>query len=270
MTDPLKVVIADDEPLARAGLESLVRADRALVLVAACADGREAAAAVRQLSPDLVLLDVSMPFVSGIDVVRALSADRGVARLPVVVFITAYDHFAVPAFDVHAVDYVLKPFDDDRYRLAIERAKRRARDSEAGVLNDQLLGVIKALSAEGGSPPPSQRALPLTRLLLRHDGRSLLLRVDDIEWIEAADYCVRIHVGGRVHVLRESMASLESQLDPQRFFRSHRSAIVNLDRVREIQPTFKGEYVIVTRDGSRITLARSKRAALEAVLGRGL
>jgi two-component system LytT family response regulator len=257
---PLRVLVVDDEPLARSGVAELAGRDPELVVVGQCGDGAGALAAIRSLRPDLVLLDVQLPELDGFELLRRLEP----GERPAVVFITAYDHFAVRAFDVHAIDYLVKPFDDTRFAEAVTRAKSAIRDARGGRLNERLSDLLEHLA---GAPPADGW---LTRIVVKTGGRVVLVRVDEIDWIEAADYCVKLHVQDKVHVLRESLQALETRLDPARFFRVHRSAIVNLDRVTELPPFFKGEHVVLLRDGTRLKLSRGRRGQLESRLGQPL
>ena len=263
MTAPLRVVVVDDEPLARSGMCGLLARDPELTVVAQCADGAEAVAAIAGLKPDLVLLDVQMPEMDGFEVLREI----GPARMPVVVFVTAFDRFALRAFDVAAVDYLLKPFDDERFDLAIARAKHAVRNAEAGELGRRLMRLVE----RQGEPAPSvdataEPARHATRLVVKSAGRTVFVRVEDVDWIEADDYYAKLHVGEKTHLLRETMGSLEARLEPTRFFRVHRSAIVNLDRVREVQFLFRGEHVVILHDGTKLKLSRSRLEKLEAML----
>ena len=260
-----RVVVVDDEVTARTGVAELVSADPELEVAAMCASGPEAVAAILELEPDLVLLDVQMPRMDGFEVVRTVGAER----MPMVVFITAYDQFALKAFEVFAFDYLLKPFDDDRFRATIARAKNALRNAQDGRFGRQIRALID--KTRDGDVAPEEAANagsggPLTRLVVKTGGRVTLLRVEEIDWIEAADYCVRIHSRGRSYMIRESMGSLESRLDGAKFFRTSRSAIVNLDRVDEIQPAFRGEHVIILRDRTKVALSRPRRTRLEALL----
>jgi len=256
---PLRVVVVDDEPLARTGMRDLLARDPELEVVAQCADGREAVRAIGALRPDLVLLDVQMPEMDGFEVLREIGAER----MPLVVFVTAYDRFALRAFDVAAVDYLLKPFDDERFQRAVDRAKHAVRNAEVGELGRRLAGLLERGGAE---PPPEAPATYASRLMVKNTGRTVFVRVEEVDWIEADDYYAKLHVGEKTHLLRESMGSLESRLDPLRFFRVHRSAIVNLDRVREVQFLFRGEHVVILHDGTRLKLTRSRLEKLEATL----
>ena len=263
---PLRVVVVDDEPLARSGMCGLLARDPEVSVVAQCADGAEAVAAITGLRPDLVLLDVQMPEMDGFEVLRAV----GPARMPVVVFVTAFDRFALRAFEVAAVDYLLKPFDDERWELAIRRAKHAVRNAEAGELGRRLMRLVER---EGGAPPreapaetPPDPVRYATRLVVKSSGRTVFIRVEEVDWIEADDYYAKLHVAGKTHLLRETMGSLEARLDPARFFRVHRSAIVNLDRVREVQFLFRGEHVVILHDGTKLKLSRNRLETLESML----
>jgi len=257
MTQRFRAVVVDDEPIARAGLRALLTVDPEVELVAEHDHGQHAVEALRTTKADIVFLDIQMPDMDGFDVLRVL---KGV-QLPVIVFVTAYDRYAIQAFDVHAVDYLLKPFDDARSAEALAHAKDTGRDRRGGVVTDRLTQLLD--DAERRAPRAS-------RFLVRTAGRVLFLRSEEIDWIEAADYYVKLHVAGKVHMLRETMAALEARLDPTVFFRVHRSAIVNLERVRELQPFTKREHVLVLRDGTRLRLTRTRREQLAALIGQPL
>lgn len=250
MAHVVKVAIVDDEPLAREGLRTLLTGDRDVEVVAECADGQAAIEAIRRTKPDIVFLDVQMPDLDGFDVLRALAGEP----LPAVIFVTAYDKYALKAFEVHAVDYLLKPFHDERFAEALARAKARRGEN----MTERIARLL------------DERKPKVMRVLVKTGGRVLFIRADEIDWIEAADYYVKLHVAGKVHMLRESMAALEARLDPDVFFRVHRSAIVNLERVRELQPFSRREHVLVLRDGTRLRLTRSRRERLAALLGQRL
>jgi two-component system, LytTR family, response regulator len=256
---PLRVVVVDDEPLARTGMRDLLARDPEMEVVAQCADGREAVRAIGALRPDLVLLDVQMPEMDGFEVLREIGAER----MPLVVFVTAYDRFALRAFDVAAVEYLLKPFDDERFLRAMQRAKHAVRNAEVGELGRRLAGLLERGGAEAPREAPAAYA---SRLMVKNTGRTVFIRVEEVDWIEADDYYAKLHVGEKTHLLRESMGSLESRLDPLRFFRVHRSAIVNLDRVREVQFLFRGEHVVILHDGTRLKLTRTRLEKLESIL----
>lgn len=262
MSPPIRVLIVDDEPVARGGLRGLLASDPEIEIVGECGDGRGAVEAILARRPDLVLLDIQMPEMDGFEVIRAV----GPERMPPVVFVTAYDEFALRAFEVHALDYLLKPFDDDRFREAMSRAKDSVRRGDADGLARQLVALLGPGSLE---PSGAERGW-LTRLVVRKPGASLFVPVEQVDWIESADYCVKIHAAGRTHVIREALQRLEQRLDPSRFFRAHRSALVNLDRIREVQPAFHGDCVLVLQDGTRVKLSRSRRSELERRLGQPL
>lgn len=271
----IRVLVVDDEPLARTGISNLCRADPDLELVGECADGRSAVAAIQQVEPELILLDIQMPEMDGFDVLQAV----GVESMPHVIFVTAYDQFAVQAFEVHALDYLLKPFDDERFFDAIERAKHAIRGADLGQLRSRMLGLLvdSGMWNEDRSPkkadPDSmtrRRTTYLTRIAVKETGRTVLVRVDEIDWVEAANYCAKLHTRSRIHIIRESLKTLESQLDPANFFRVSRSAIVNLDRIQEIQPFARGSQMVILKDGTRVTMSRSRREELGRLLGQPL
>jgi two-component system LytT family response regulator len=272
---PIRVLVVDDEPLARSGIAKLCRMDGDLELVGQCADGRSAAAAIEQIEPDLLLLDIQMPEMDGFEVLQAVGAES----MPHVIFITAYDKFAVRAFEIHALDYLLKPFDDERFFEAIDRAKRAIREAGLDSLRARLVGLLveagmdaadAASMQSSGGDRTGARTRHLSRIAVKQGGRVVLVRVDDIDWVEAANYCAKLHTGTKVHVIRESLKCLERQLDPSRFFRTSRSAIVNLDRIQEIQPFARGSHIMILKNGTRVTLSRTRREALERLLGQAL
>ncbi len=220
-----------------------------------CRDGEEAVTAIDQLSPDLVFLDVQMPVLNGFEVIQAVGPDK----MPLVVFVTAYDQHALRAFQVRALDYLLKPFDKERFQEALQRARAHIQRDETGDLGRRLLALVKDL----------RRDQPKTdRLVVKSGGRLFFLRTDEIDWIEAAGNYVRLHVGTASHLLRETMNSIEARLDPEKFFRIHRSRIVNMERIQEMQPWLNGEYAVVLRNGTRVTLSRGYREKLQERLGK--
>jgi two-component system LytT family response regulator len=269
----LRVLLVDDEPLARRGLRHALARHPEVVVCGECRDGREAVTAIRELRPHLVLLDVQMPELDGFGVIREV----GVAHMPAVIFITAFDAFAVRAFDVHAVDYLVKPFADERFDEALHRARQRLRQDEAVELGRRLAGLLADTSGPLASAPPrpappepkaERPAEPPDRLLVKVGTRSVLVPVADIDWIEADDYCVTLHVGSQEHVLRDTLAALEARLDAERFVRIHRSAIVNVERIRELHHDSPTEMVVVLATGQRLRVSRNRREHLERRLGR--
>jgi two-component system, LytTR family, response regulator len=244
----------DDEPLARERLASLLSAEQDIEVVRQCRDGEEAVNAIQQLSPDLVFLDVQMPALNGFEVIEAVGE-----KMPLVIFVTAYDQHALRAFQVRALDYLLKPFDRERFQEALERARLHIQRDETGDLGRRLLALVKDL----------RRDQPKTdRLVVKSGGRLFFLRTDEIDWIEASGNYVRLHVGTTSHLLRETMNSIEARLDPEKFFRIHRSRIVNMERIQEMQPWLNGEYAVVLRNGTRVTLSRGYREKLQERLGK--
>jgi two-component system LytT family response regulator len=253
----IRVLVADDEPLARERLRTLLSGEDWLELVAECQDGMQAIEAIPRLQPDLVFLDVQMPGATGFDVISRV----GPARMPLVVFVTAFDRYALRAFDVHALDYLLKPFDRERFQQAIARARQQLERRSSGDFERRLLELVQDLK------PATNR---MERFVIKAGGRVFFVRADEIDWIEAAGNYVKLHVGTDAHLFRETMNALEAQLDPDVFFRIHRSHIVNIERVKELQPWFNGEYVVFLRSGTRLTLSRGYREKLQDRIGRAL
>jgi two-component system LytT family response regulator len=261
MTDaalaPLRVLVVDDEPLAREKIRGMVELDGDVRVIGECANGAEAIEAIQNLRPDLILLDVQMPEVGGFAVLEALKDEK----LPPVIFITAYDHYAVRAFEVHALDYLLKPFDRERFQAAMERAKRQIRHQSSNGVDERLIALLEQLRE------PTRYS---ERLVVKTGGRVFFLNTDEIDWIEAEGNYVNIHTGKKAYLLRETISSLEAQLDPRHFVRIHRSAIVNINRIKELQPWSHGEYHVILHDGTRLTLSRSHREKLQSALGNSL
>ena len=255
----IKTLIVDDEPPSRRRVRDLLAEDPEFVLIGECGDGAEAVAVLKERPCDLVFLDVQMPGVDGLEVARQLSEGRG----PAVIFVTAYDCYALPAFEVQAVDYLLKPFDRERFRKALARAKVDIR-RERG----EAVFPPAAQPTAAGDLPGDKK--PLERVTIRTAGRIYFLKTSEIEWIEAAGNYLRLHAAGKTHSLRETMSNLEGRLDPERFWRIHRSTIVNVDRIRELQPLFHGDYVVVLRDGTELTLSRTYRRNLPGLFGDAL
>ncbi len=258
----IRVLIADDEPPARARLRQLLDTDEAFEVAGECASGREAVTAIRELAPDLVFLDVQMPELDGLQVV----AEIGPEAMPAVIFVTAYNEYALRAFEVHALDYLLKPFDDTRFATALARAVEEVRRDRL----DGLCGRLKALLGEmpDATPSaslPSARTRP-ERLVIRSAGRTAFVDAAAVDWIEAAGSYVRLHAGTRSHLLRDSLSRLEERLAAERFVRIHRSTMVNARRVRELRALSHGESLVVLRDGTELKLSRGYRDRLERLL----
>ena len=253
----IKVLVADDEPLARERLAGLLSQEPDMEMVGQARDGEEAVTAIHDDSPDLVFLDVQMPQMNGFDVIEAVGSDK----MPLVIFVTAYDQHALKAFQVRALDYLLKPFDRERFKDALSRARKQLERDENGDLGRRLLALVKDLRRD---QPKSDR------LVVKSGGRLFFLRTDEIDWVEAAGNYVRLHVGPGSHLLRETMNAIEGRLDPEKFFRIHRSRIVNMERIQELQPWLNGEYAVLLRTGTRLTLSRGYREKLQDRLGRAI
>lgn len=272
---PVRTLVIDDEPLAREHLRTLLAARDDIAVIGECGDGASAIARIRADAPELVLLDVQMPERGGFDVVRAV----GVDRMPAVIFVTAYDQHALAAFEVHAVDYLLKPVNRQRFARAIDRVVRLLRSQETG---DGTADVPRREGARDVGPAAAPRdPTPLARVLeaieparagadrltVRVGDRMLYLRMQDIDWIEASDDVARLHVGKQVFDHRITLAQLEQRLPARTFVRVHRSAIVNVERIREFQPWFQGDWIIVLADGTRVQTGKSYRARVRELIG---
>jgi two-component system, LytTR family, response regulator len=245
----IRTLIVDDEPLARERIRMLLKDEPEFEIVSESASGTEAVGDIRRLAPDLVFLDVQMPELTGFEVLDRLDP----ARMPVIVFVTAYDQYALKAFEVCALDYLLKPFDRERFGRALARARAELDRRQAGQVNERVLKLLSELGTVKKH---------LEKLMIRDGGRVFFLRTDEIDWIEAAGNYVRLHVGKEAYLYRETMTKLEAQLNPERFARIHRSAMVNIERIKEMQPWFRGDYVIVLRDNQKLTLSRTYRGRL--------
>lgn len=258
---PIRVLVVDDEPLARQRLVALLEHEKGVEVVGCAGDGRSAVAEARRLAPDLLLLDVAMPEMDGFEVLERLGPDAP----PDTIFVTAYDRFAVRAFDAHAVDYLLKPVERERFSLAIARARERLLLGKGGTTKALDLEREGAIGIDAGSSTPASSA-PANRLAVRSVGRVRFVRTDAIDWIEAADYYSKLHLGSKSFLIRRSMKSLEKVLDRRRFVRVHRSSIVNVDRVREIRTQVHGGYGVILQDGTQVRLSRGRRRALQRLL----
>lgn len=251
----VRVLLVDDEPLARAMLREMLSDDQDVEIVGECVNGREAVEAINTTTPDLLFLDVQMPEVGGFEVLKAL----GNEQIPYVIFVTAYDQYAVRAFEVHALDYLLKPFDRERFDLSWQRAKAQILQIRDGGVDQRILTLLEEMKAGNKY---------LERLVIKAAGRIYFLETNEIDWIEAEGNYVSVHTGKKSHLLRETISSLESQLDPKKFLRIHRSSIVRIDRIRELQPWFHGEFRVVLQNGMQLTLSRNYRDKLQEALGK--
>ena len=261
----IRALIVDDEPVARQTIRILLRNDPDVLIVGECADGQSALEAIRRESPDLLFLDVQMPGMNGFEVLRALRKER----LPAIIFTTAYDEYALKAFEVHALDYLLKPFDDDRFAESLRRARNVILGHKVEEMSRQLLDLLERFEMKerlAQQPLPSGDRY-LSRFMVKSTGRVVVLDVGLVDWIEAEGNYVSIHSGGKKHLLREKMSTLESQLDPARFARIHRSTIIRTDRIKSLKPLFNGDYVVTMQDGREFTLSRTYREKVLAALG---
>lgn len=250
----MRALIADDEPLARTALLRLLKRERDVSVVGECTDGESAVQAIRQLQPDLVFLDVQMPEMDGFQVVESI----GVKEMPVTIFVTAFDRYAIRAFDTNAVDYLLKPFAPDRLVRAVSRARDRCHGRQD---KDAAQRLFSLLSSRYESDY-------VQRLTVASGGRILFVSVADIDWIEAEGNYARLHAGSRVYDVRETLQALMEKLDPREFVRIHRSTIVNVRRVREVQPWFQGSHIVLLQSGEELRMSRYQREAVERLLGR--
>ena len=251
MSHRIRTLVADDEPIARARVVSLLAGEADVELVRECTTGEEAREAIARGDLDLLFLDIQMPELTGLELARTIEA----SGQPAVVFVTAYDQYALRAFEVHALDSLLKPFTAERFRAALGHARAHLARRRAG---DQ-------------TPPSARETQPSakkSRLMVKSGGRIHFVRTADIDWCEASGNYVRMHAGQHEYLVRDTMAHLESELDSQQFMRIHRSTIVNVDRIREMQSSFNGEYVVLMRNGIRLTLSRGYRDAIQARLGK--
>jgi len=249
----IRALIVDDEAPARDLIATLLRDEPDLEVVGECNNGRDAIAAIQRLSPDLVFLDVQMPGLDGFGVLAELQTER----LPLVVFVTAFDRHAIRAFEVHALDYLLKPFEYDRLRQAVRHARTQLAQGPDAADQTRLISLLEELHNRGQS---------WNRLAIRDAGRIVFLQPDQIDWIEAEGNYVRLHVGKESHLLRETMTAIEARLASRKFLRVSRSTIVNLERVVEWQPLFHGDSVVILGDGTRLTVSRVYRESFERLL----
>ena len=259
-TKKIKTLIVDDEPLARQTIRELLFDDPEIEVIGECNSGLEAVNFIRQQSPDLLFLDIQMPGMNGFEALAKIEYER----IPAIIFVTAFDQYALKAFDVHALDYLLKPFTDKRFKESLRQAKTNVELREINRLSQSLLALLN--DRAGGETAPVKRKSFLTRFMIRAGGRVTFLKTADVDWIAADDYYIKLHVAGKSHLLRLSMNELEEKLDPKTFLRIHRSTIVNLERVKELHQNPNGEYVAVLKDGTELKLSRNRRERLEQLL----
>src|SRR5437588_2669093 len=253
----IRALIADDEPLARKFIRRMLKDDRDVQVVGECSNGKEAVAMIRKENPDLVFLDVQMPEMDGFAVLEAIRIER----MPEIIFATAYEQHAIRAFELHALDYLLKPFDQARFKEAIKHAKERLRSVQQNDGRMQISALLDSIK----SKPQS-----LDRLVIKSGGRITFLSTDEINWIEADDKYVHLHTSKANPMVRQTLSAMETQLDPNKFRRVHRSAIVNVQRIKELQALFSGEHSILLQDGTKLTLSRNYKDKLFELLGKPL
>jgi len=241
---PIRALVADDEAFARQRILQLLQREPDFKVVSECAHGGEAVEAIREFKPDVVFLDIQMPELDGFGVLEAIGPDK----MPMTIFATAFDQHAIHAFEVHAVDYLLKPIDPDRMAKALDRVRAMRRSSTPNSFLLQLESLLATVN---------QSDAHLTRFLVKKDEHHVIVKAVDIQWIEAENNHIRLHVEGTSHLLRMSMAALLSRLDPKQFRRIHRSSIVNLDQIHEVHPWFNGDHVVIMKDGTRLTMSRT-------------
>jgi two-component system, LytTR family, response regulator len=253
VTQRIRAVVVDDEELGRDRLQSLLGEQADVEIIGVCADGASAVETIEREQPDLVFLDVQMPGMDGFEVIENLDP----ARLPAVVFVTAHDGHAIRAFEIHALDFLLKPFDQTRFEKALERARSQITAKQGQVIDSRLVSLLEELREERKYPE---------RLIVKSSGRVFFVRAEEIDWVEASGNYVKVHTKTDAHLLRESMKNMEVKLDPKTFVRIHRSAIVNIDRIKELEPWFHGEYIVIMRDGTRLTASRVFSDRLSALI----
>lgn len=259
MTDErIKVLTVDDERLAREYIRGLLKSEPDIEIVGESGNGRDAARAIIEKSPDLVFLDVQMPGMDGLSMLKTVDLER----LPLIIFTTAYEEYAIRAFEFHALDYLLKPFDPPRFKRALDYARDRLREPQQ-VENEsaQIAELLKSLA---------EKPRHLERLLIKMNGRIVFLQTKEIDWIRSDDKYVHLNFGKQSHLVRQSLSALKAQLDPETFVQINRSVIVNAERIKELQPMFSGEYVVLMRDGTELTLSRNYKNALFDLLGKPL
>jgi len=251
----IRTLIVDDEGPARARICQLLKNESDFEVVGECANGRQAVGAIQKQRPDLLFLDVQMPRLSGFEVCAAITD----VPMPLVIFVTAYDQYALQAFEVHAIDYLLKPFDRERFQKSLRHAREQLRRGETGLSEQRLAALLENLRPNASRPD---------RLAVKANGRVVFVRVEEIDWIEADGNYVHLRIGNITHQLRETLGGLETQLSSERFMRISRSVIVNLDRIKELQAMFYGDYAVILHNGARLTLSRNFRDRLEKLIER--
>jgi len=263
MSDPIRALIVDDEPLARKGVHQLVQDADDVTVVSEAADGPQAVRQIREHAPDLVFLDVQMPEMTGLEVVREVGADQ----MPITIFVTAYDEYALDAFEAQALDYLLKPIDEERFAEALGRARTQIRQAEASALSDQLRGLLRQYTEQDDAEDTEAPAIE--RFTVRSRNRIYFVDAADVQWVESEGDYVALHDGEDVHLVRKTMKELENRLDPDRFLRVHRSYIVNTDYVEELRPLDHGTYRLIMAAGTPLKSSRGYSDNVEALIESG-
>jgi two-component system LytT family response regulator len=267
----IRALIVDDESLAREALLVMLNDDPEIEVIAECRNGKEAVTAIREQSPDVVFLYIQMPEMDGFQVVEEV----GAMRMPVTIFVTAYDKHALRAFEAHALDYLLKPFDHDRFNTALQRAKTFVRQQKLGEISESLFAMLQDMKLKTGESPSEtdnrnpERAAhkePIDRVVIKSGGRIYFLKIEEIDWVEGAGDYLSLHSGNQTHLIRETMGNFHAKLDSQKFLRIHRSTLVNIERIKDIQPLLKGDYIITLTSGIRLKASRGYRRELQALL----
>lgn len=245
----IKALIVDDEPIARDRVRRMLREESDIEIAGEFGNGKEAVDFINEKQPDLVFLDIQMPEMTGFEAVQSISSNK----IPAIIFVTAYDQYAIQAFDVHALDYLLKPFNRERFKQAVRRARDQIEKANMGKIDERLASLLTDLTS-------SKKYLE--RLVVKSVGRVFFLRTEEVDWIEAAGNYAKLHVGREGHLIRETMNGLESKLNPDKFLRIHRSTLVNIDRIKELNPLFSGDYTVMLKNGTELTLSRNYRDRL--------
>lgn len=271
MNRKIRAIVVDDESLAREALLVMLSDDPEIEVIAECRNGKEAVAAIRQQSPDIVFIDIHMPEMDGFQVISEI----GTQQMPVTVFVTAYDKHALRAFEAHALDYLLKPFDHDRFNTALQRAKTFVRQQNLGEISENLFALLKDVklknveSTSAIDPQKPEKVAhkdPINRVVIKSGGRIYFLKVEEIDWIEGAGDYLNLHSASGTHLIRETMGNFHAELDSQKFIRIHRSIIVNIERIKDIRPLFKGDYLVTLISGKSLKASRGYRHELQTLL----
>lgn len=240
----ISTLIVDDEKLARDKLQRLLGDESDVEIIGECSCGTDTVKFINKKNPDLVFLDIQMPELNGFEVLEKIKPEN----MPTIIFVTAYDQFALDAFNANALDYLTKPFDKDRLQTALQKARNQIENSRQGEMDERLLSLLNNLKETKEYPD---------RLVLKSSGKIYFVKTEDIDWIEAAGNYIKIHAEGKSHMLRETMNGIEKKLPPDRFLRIHRSSLVNIDRIKELNPLFSGDYLVTLQDDTELTLSRN-------------